>query len=95
MSCDIIWELLVSNWYINGIKIDSEIQRVLLDKHNELRNGVPLKGISESGQPQATFMYQLHWDPMVAANALKFTDKCYIGHSNSRVYDSKALEILE
>lgn len=41
--------------YINGIKIDLEMQRVLLDKHNELRNSLALNGILKSSQPKSTF----------------------------------------
>ena len=29
---------------------------------------------------------------MLAANAQKFTDNCYIGHNNNRVYDFKGLD---
>ena len=77
--------------YINGIKVNEEMQRVLLDKHNELRNSLALNSISESAQAKATFMNKLHWDPMLAANAQKFTDGCDIGRNDYRVNDSKSL----
>eukprot|EP00486_Rosalina_sp_Unknown_P003111 CAMPEP_0201574326 /NCGR_PEP_ID=MMETSP0190_2-20130828/18760_1 /ASSEMBLY_ACC=CAM_ASM_000263 /TAXON_ID=37353 /ORGANISM="Rosalina sp." /LENGTH=499 /DNA_ID=CAMNT_0048002439 /DNA_START=91 /DNA_END=1587 /DNA_ORIENTATION=+ len=77
---------------VAGVVIDEEMQRALLDKHNALRNSLALNGIASSGQPQATFMNALHWDPVLAANSQKFTDRCSIGHNNNRVYDFKSLD---
>lgn len=92
ISCILLSVFSDNTKYINGIKIDLKMQRVLLDKHNELRNSLALNGISKSSQPKSTFMNKLHWDPILAANAQKFTDKCSIGHNNNRVNDFKELD---
>ena len=64
---------------INGVTVDLEMQRVLLDKHNSLRNSLALNGISSSGQPKATFMNQLHWDPIIAATAQEPMEITHLG----------------
>ena len=69
---------------VAGITIDEEMQRVLLDQHNSLRNTLALNGISSSNQPTATYMNKLHWDPAIAANAQKYTDLCNYGHNKYR-----------
>ena len=77
---------------ISGVTVDLQMQRVLLDRHNQLRNEVALNGISTSGQPTATYMNKLHWDPVLAATAQQFTDRCSIGQNGNRVNDFKGLD---
>jgi hypothetical protein len=48
---------------------------VIVDKHNELRRkvakGLETRGVN-GGQPKAADMFELVWDPVLAASAQRF-----------------------
>ncbi len=49
--------------------------KVIVDKHNELRRkvakGLEIRGVN-GPQPKAADMYELVWDPVLAASAQRF-----------------------
>ena len=62
--------------------LDDATKKILLDKHNELRQKVASGG--EAGQPGAANMKKLVWDDELATIAQRWTDQCIFEHDKLR-----------
>merc|ERR1719206_1326328 len=62
--------------------LDEGTKKILLDKHNELRQKVASGG--EAGQPGAANMKKLVWDDELATIAQRWTDQCIFEHDKVR-----------
>merc|ERR1719308_125855 len=62
--------------------LDEATKKILLDKHNELRQKVASGG--EAGQPGAANMKKLVWDDELATIAQRWTDQCIFEHDKVR-----------
>jgi len=62
--------------------LDEATKKILLDKHNELRQKVASGG--EAGQPGAANMRKLVWDDELATIAQRWTSQCIFEHDKVR-----------
>merc|ERR1719376_400359 len=62
--------------------LDDATKKILLDKHNELRQKVASGG--EAGQPGAANMRKLVWDEELAPIAQRWTSQCIFEHDKVR-----------
>merc|ERR1719228_31940 len=62
--------------------LDEATKKILLDKHNELRQKVASGG--EAGQPGAANMRKLVWDDELATIAQRWTSQCIFDHDKVR-----------
>merc|ERR1711909_18846 len=62
--------------------LDDATKKILLDKHNELRQKVASGG--EAGQPGAANMRKLVWDDELATIAQRWTSQCIFEHDKVR-----------
>ena len=71
------------------LSIDNAVAQALLDTHNTMRSDTAAG--DTTGQPSATNMNKMHWDPALATVAQNYANGCHYEHNPNRNTEFQAI----